>query len=250
MIPFLKRLCWPFQSCEEDLLRAYPCHLALIDSRKIPHSFDHGPDLTYLIESADYYYDLICRSAGDMVDWEQQWDPEIRPRAVKSHHRMVMGTWGLIARGADGMIQANALMHHDLPQVRVCGEHFFLGIRHAGRVPEVYQQVCKRLGVEGEGVDEYPHLEPTPSIMGLIGSLGWLRARQSVPLLSHYTMRLDQDEPIRLAAAISLGRVVHKRFDRQPEIAIELACKWVAQHTQTTPEPESCEPASCEPTLS
>lgn len=43
-------------------------HVALIDRREIPLTDQRGPVLSYLTESAPYYFDLICDSARYLKD--------------------------------------------------------------------------------------------------------------------------------------------------------------------------------------
>ena len=91
-----------------ELLAQFADHVALIDSRQIPHSYEGRPDLSYYTESAQFYYDLICESVPHLKDKPRAATDRDREMASLAYNRIVHATWGLIARGADAGCRGGA----------------------------------------------------------------------------------------------------------------------------------------------
>src|SRR5262245_46554790 len=91
------------ETMRQRLMRRFSNHLALIDSREIPHEYSTGPDLTYYTESAQFYYDLIVESSPHLKDKPRAATNMDREMAAIANNRIVNASWGLIARGVESV---------------------------------------------------------------------------------------------------------------------------------------------------
>jgi hypothetical protein len=207
----------------EELLAKYPDHLALIDSGEIPATENRTPDLSYLTESAQFYYDLICDSAPHLKDKPRAvtWDEKLM--AGKAYGRMVDASWGLIARGAEAIPFAIRLVRSKDSDEREMGASVFCGLQTGERAPDVLQHIIAALENETERL----------VIDSLISALGHLKSRGAIPTLAKFIRDEKEDGDTRWEAAVSLGKIVHKRFAKDGQNAIENATAWLNQNENT-----------------
>ena len=191
------------------LLRRFPNHRELIDSREIPHEHATGPDLTYYIESAQFYYELIVESAPEMDD------PQLSSR---DYNRIVHASWGMIAQGADAVPFAIKLVRSSNRDQREAAGNVFCGLRDPARLPDILSQIHATLANETDQL----------VLDTLLGALGSLRSRESIPVLAPYILNESVDPDTRDNAACSLGQIVRKRFDKSAVGTIPAACEWLA----------------------
>jgi HEAT repeat protein len=194
--------------------------LALIDSREIPHSFERGPDLSYYTESAQYYFDLICESAPHLKDKPRAVTDAERELASIANNRIVNASWGLIARGVDAVPFAIRLITSKDRDLRESGANVFAGFRDPSRLNTIVDRIMSALEVEQDRL----------VIDTLVGALGNLRSRQAVPFLRRLIADPHKDADTRWEAAVSLGKITGKRFDKKGADAIELAQRWLTKN--------------------
>ena len=207
------------------LLAKYPDHVALIDSREIPHSYERGPDLSYYTESARFYYDLICESAPHLKDRPRAATDADREMASVANNRIVHATWGLIARGAEAMPFAIKLIASKDRDLRESGANVVAGLHDPARLPDVVRHTMAALETEQDRL----------VIDTLLSALGDLRSPQAIPLLKRFIVNDQEDGDTRWEAAVSLGKIVGKRFDRKGADAVELAQQWLAEYAAAEP---------------
>jgi len=201
----------------EELLAKYPDHLALIDSREIPLTEERTPDLSYYTESAQFYYDLICDSAPHLKDKPHAVTLEEKLMAAKAGNRMAEATWGLIARGAEAIPFAIRLVRSNDPDLKEMGANVFCGLQIGERAPEVLRHIIAALENETDRL----------VIDSLIGVLGHLKSRDAIPVLAKFIRDEKEDGDTRWEAAVSLGKIAHKRFDKDGQNAVESATEWL-----------------------
>jgi hypothetical protein len=63
----------------------------------------------------------------------------------------------------------------------------------------------------------------------MIEALGHLKTRRAIPYLAHVIRNADTDGDTRWSAVEALGRIVRRRFDRQPD-AFNAALGWLDSH--------------------
>ena len=216
------------RATREELLAKYPDHLALIDSNEIPLTEERTPDLSYLTQSAQFYYDVICDSAPHLnephlkdkpraITWEE------KLMAGKAYSRMVDAQWGLIARGAEAIPFAIRLLRSKDRDEKEMGASVFCGLQMGERAPEVLQHIIAALRNETDRL----------VIDSLISALGHLKSRDAIPVLAKFIRDEKEDGDTRWEAAVSLGKIVHKRFDKDGKNAIEGATAWLNQNENT-----------------
>ena len=199
------------EDVRQSLLRRFPNHLDLIDSREIPHEYSTGPDLSYYTESAQYYYDLIVESSPFMDD------PQMSSVA---NNRIVNAGWGLIAKGAEAVPFAIQLVRSKNRDHREAAADVFCGLRDPQRLPDILEHVHATLEHETDQL----------VLDSLLGALGALRSRDSIPMLARYINDDSVDPDTRDNAACSLGLIVRKRFDKSERGTVRAACEWLASN--------------------
>jgi hypothetical protein len=205
------------ESARRRLLKRYPDHLKLIDSGKIPSEHTTGPDLSYYIESAKFYYDLIVESSTHFKDKPQAVTKTDLKMAGLAYNRFVHATWGLIARGADSVPYAIQLVRSSDRDHREAAANVLGGLRTPERLPEILQSV--HLALQNE-----PDQEVLDSLLGVLGEL---RSQDSIPVLSRFLIDDSVDSDTRGIAAYSLGQIVRKRFNKTDNDPIQVACDWL-----------------------
>lgn len=211
------------ETARRRLLRRFPNHLDLIDSREIPHEHSTGPDLSYYTESAAFYYDLIVESSPHLKDKQQAVTDADREMASIAYNRIVNATWGLIARGAESVPLALRLLRSNDRDHREAAANVFCGLRAPKRLPDVLKHLHAVVS------DEHDHLV----LDSLLAVLGNLQSRDSIPVLAQYILDDSIDDDTRDTAASSLGQILKKRFDRTNAGAVNAACDWLVAHGYT-----------------
>ena len=221
---FISRACLALAGNERArLLAKYPDHLALIDSREIPSTYDKGPDLTYYTESAQYYYQLICDSAPLLKDKPRGATQADRGRAAAANNRIVHAEWGLTARGAEAVPWAVKLVTSKDRDLREAGANVFSGLRDPQRMQEVVSHLVTILESEQDRL----------VIDTMLGALGNLRSREAIPILRRFIDDEAQDGDTRWESAVNLGRIVGRRFEKNGANPIDAARDWLAKNDNT-----------------
>ena len=209
----------------QRLLRLYPNHLDLIDSREIPHEYATGPDLSYLCESAKFYYDLIVVSSPHLKDKPRAGTDADREMASIANNRIIWAIWGLIARCDDSVQFAIDLFRSKDRDHREAAANIFCGLREAQRLPEILDRIHTMLASECVQL----------VLDSLLGALGQLRSRDSIPVLARYILDESVDLDTRDTAATSLGQIVRKRFDKTDTNTVEAAYEWLTTNGRAGP---------------
>ena len=126
----------------------------------------------------------------------------------------------LTARGAAALPFAAKLMASKDRDLREAGAGVLAGLRDSADADEIVQYAMDALASEQDRL----------VIDTLIGVLGKLRTRQAVPLLKRYIVDEQEDGDTRWEAAVSLGRIVGKRFDSKGANAVERALEWLREN--------------------
>jgi hypothetical protein len=139
--------------------------------------------------------------------------------AVREHdfHKRVRASWGLIARGADALPFLIEMLRSTTPESRedAAGALAWIGTSS----PELASMLVDALR------DAVRHEERDTILL----ALGELRAREAVPAVADVLRDPRADGDTRHAAAEALGKIVRRRFDRQPD-PIQAALAWLDAH--------------------
>lgn len=201
----------------EELLGKYPTHLELIDSGEIPSDPEGGPDSSYLTETADFYYELICDLAEQLKDKPQGFSKADRNKTVIIYNRSVYAQWGLIAKGQEAISYATKLLSNSNRDLKEAGAGVFSGLRDCEDANEIVEEIIKALENETDQL-------VTDS---LIEALGQFRLKSAIPILATYIRDENEDGDTRWGAAINLGRIVKKRFEKNDQNAVTMAIQWL-----------------------
>jgi HEAT repeat protein len=136
---------------------------------------------------------------------------------------MAEASWGLIARGAEAIPFAIRLVRSNDPDLKEMGANVFCGFQMGERAPEVLRHIIAALENETDRL----------VIDSLMGALGHLKLRDAIPVLAKFIRDEKEDGDTRWEAAVSLGKIVHKRFDKDGKNAIEGATAWLNQNENT-----------------
>jgi hypothetical protein len=202
------------------LFSRFPDHLALIDSREIPHEYSTGPDLSYYVESPGFYYKLIVDSAKHLKDKPQGATDRDREMAAVAYNRIVNAGWGLIACGAQAVPYAIRLIHSRDRDEREAGANVFCGLRDGERLTTIVSEISAAFESEDDRL----------VIDSLVGALGHLRSPDAIPVLAKFILNSSEDPDTRFHAAVSLRQIVKRRFDKNGADALQEAVAWLAGH--------------------
>lgn len=211
---------WAAERRRRRLLWRFPNHLDLIDSCEIPHEYSTGPDLSYYTESAEFYYKLIVESAPHLKDKPRAVTEAERQMAGVANNRIVNATWGLIARGAHAIPYAVKLVRSTDRDEREAAASVFCGLRDAARIGEIVTEIAAALQTENDRL----------VIDSLLAALGQLRSRGAIPVIARFIMSPSEDPDTQFDAALSLGQIVKRRFDKPAADAVENARTWLLSH--------------------
>jgi HEAT repeat protein len=136
--------------------------------------------------------------------------------ATEGFERRVEATWGLIGCGVDAIPYALEMLKSSDAEIREDAG----GVLGAlGREPEVVEAVIAALRSETDD-------QARDSFVIALGELG---DRRAVPHLASLIRSEDADGDTRFTAALGLGRLVGRRFDRQDD-ALSAAIDWLDKH--------------------
>ena len=190
-------------------------HLTLIDSRTIPSTYERGPDLSYLSESADYYAKLLVKSAA-IFD-----GPRLPDHEISMHNnRYVMAEWGLIARGTVAVPFAVEMLASKTPEVRKAGAGILGAV---GGDDQVVARVLESLEAEYRRASNECSFETLDT---LVLAVGQMKDKKSIPTLTILVRDATLKGDSRWGAVEALGKLERKRFDKQPD-AIAAAIDWL-----------------------
>jgi hypothetical protein len=190
-------------------------HLTLIDSRTIPSTYERGPDLSYLTESADYYANLLVKSAA-IFD-----GPRLPDHEISMHNnRYVMAQWGLIARGTAAVPFAVEMLTSKIPEVREAGAGILGAV---GGDDQVAARILESLEAEYRRASMECRFETLDT---LVLAVGQMKNKNSIPTLAILVRDTTLNGDSRWGAVEALGKLARKRFDKQPD-AIEAATEWL-----------------------
>jgi hypothetical protein len=193
-------------------------HLTLIDSRTIPSTYERGPDLSYLTESAEYYAKLLLESEA-AIDGPRRPDNEISTL----NNRCVMAQWGLIARGRAAVPFAVEMLTAKTPEVREAGAAILGAV---GGDDEVVARVLEALEAEylrGSPESRFETLDT------LILAAGQMKNKKAIPVLAVLVRDVNLNGDSWWMAVGVLGKLVRERFDEQSD-PIAAAIEWLDEN--------------------
>ena len=167
------------------------------------------PDLRRYRKPAAFYYDLHVQSQQPAVGSFN--------RASERWQKRVTAQWGLIARGRDSIPYLQRMLASRNPDTREDGAGIFAALGRSD--PSIVDSLLAALAEETDD-------QPRDSIVLALGSL---RSRKAVPALAAIVQDESADGDTRFGAAESLGRIVERRFDKQPD-PIVAALAWIRSH--------------------
>ena len=173
----------------------------------IPVDATGQPDLSYYTEPAAYYADMINQS--------------LRATHVRGYDaklefaRLVHGSWGLIAKGADAIPYAVELLRSTEAQGREQGAAV---LARVGK-DEVVSQLLTTLASEKD----------RQTMDGIVIALGAIRNRKAIPALAELIENEATDGDTRWTAVESLGQIVRRRFVDRPD-PIKAALDWLMKN--------------------
>jgi hypothetical protein len=132
----------------------------------------------------------------------------------------VHAEWGLIYSGAAAIPFAIDMLKSRVAEAREAGAGILGAI---GKDERVVQSLLESLGGEVEAVTRD----------SIILALGQLRNRKAIPALASIIKDANADGNTRHTAADSLGSIVKRRFDKQPD-RIAAAIEWLDSHKDAT----------------
>jgi hypothetical protein len=178
---------------------------------RIPTDKKGRPDLSRYTDSADYYvamYQQYLEAVGGSSG--QRYDGQLAFR------RRVHATWGLIAKGAEAIPYAVAMLKSKDADAREDGAAILAEI---GKDSQALEHVLQALASETD----------TTTRDSLILALGAFKNRVAIPVLADLIRNDATDNDTRWTAVESLGRIVRRRFlnEAQP---VQAALEWLDKH--------------------
>lgn len=139
------------------------------------------------------------------------------PAAVSAAYRdRVNATWGLIARGADAIPHALAMLRSRSADAREDAGGILAEI---GGDERVVSALLEQLRAEAE----------TQARDSIVEALGAMKCRAAIPALAEIIRDRNADGDTQWSAACSLGRIVRKRFDQRDD-PLSAARAWLDEH--------------------
>jgi HEAT repeat protein len=130
--------------------------------------------------------------------------------------RRVQADRGLIRQGHEAVPFAVEMLHSRIPDIREDGAGVLAAL---GDDEGVIDELLGALEAE---VEDQPR-------DATIEALGHLKNRRAIPYLAHVIRNAGTDGDTRWSAVEALGRIVRRRFDRQPD-AFNAALGWLDSH--------------------
>jgi hypothetical protein len=198
------------------------CYRAEVEG--VPLTAERIPQRGYFRKPASYYAAML-RKAVALYD--------ARPRPTPGDLELiypcqVAAEWGLIFAGKDAIPFALELLASPVREARETAASVLAAI---GRDEEVvagllaaFEAECTRTRFGERGTDGLETLD------SMLLALGRLRARKAIPAIAKVLRNPEADGDTRLLAAESLGLIVRRRFDKQPE-PIAAALDWLSRRS-------------------
>ena len=185
-----------------------------LKEESIPVDERGQPDLSHYTDSVEYYAEMYGKFLASLRG-EWPWNSEDRHLPWNSR---VHSTWGLIAKGPGSISFAIQMLRHREPEAREDGAAILGAI---GKDESVVSSILASLTTESD----------TGARDSLILALGGLRSRSAIPALASIIRDATVDGDTRFTAAESLGKIVRRRFLKQPH-PIAAAIEWLDKHPQ------------------
>lgn len=182
-----------------------------LKEEKFPRDAMGRPDLSYYTDPLTYYVEMHQQSLASLDGPKQS-----REDAELDYRRRVQAQWGLIAKGSASIAYALSLLKGKQPEAREDGASI---LAELGSNESVVNDLIAALESETDTVARDT----------IVGTLGQIKSRKAVPVLT--TMIRDERENYdsRLNAVESLGRIVGKRFHEQKN-PIQAASVWLEKN--------------------
>jgi hypothetical protein len=180
---------------------------------RIPINSTGQPELAGYADSAEYYAAMYQQYIDNTLATGHDAQLEFRRRG----HAI----WGLIAKGADAIPYATAMLKSKHADAREDGAGILAEI---GRDSRIVQHVLAALESETDVVARD----------SLIAALGALKDRAAVPALAKIIACTNRDKDTQWTAIESLGRIVRRRFLDQAE-PLQAARTWLENDKRRKP---------------
>lgn len=125
--------------------------------------------------------------------------------------------WGLAAQGVDALPFLQEMLRSSSPEARedAAGALAWIGTRQ----PEVITALIETLATSSEREERDT----------IVQSLGELKSRAALPVLGEIVRDETSDPDARHTAALAVGKIVRRRFDRSPDV-VAAAVGWLDKH--------------------
>lgn len=175
---------------------------------RIPRDTNGRPDLTRYTNSVDYYVDMY-RQYLEAVGGPSgsRYDAQLEFR------RRVHAAWGLIAKGAEAVPHALAMLRSK--DANACEDGAAI-LAEIGKDAQAIDEVLRALASETD-----PAARDS-----LVPALGKLRNRIAIPVLADLIRNSAADGDTRWTAVESLGSIVRRRFLNQSD-PVKAALEWL-----------------------
>ena len=128
-----------------------------------------------------------------------------------------MASWGLLARGREGLPFALQLIHSDDPDAREQGASLLGSL---GKDPSITDELVKMLESETDDVARD----------SAIIALGQMKSKWALPTLEKILRDTTADSDTRWTAGESVGRIVRRRFGKSGGSVTDEAIAWLDAH--------------------
>jgi HEAT repeat protein len=178
---------------------------------RIPKDKMGRPDLSRYTDPVQYYVAMYQRYLEAMHGSSgSRYDAQLEFR------RRVHATWGLIAKGAEAVPHAVAMLRSEDADAREDGAGILAEVGKDGRVIE---HVLRALASETDATARD----------SLVLALGAFKNRAAIPILADLIRDDATDGDTRWTAVGSLGRIVRRRFLDQAQ-PVQAALEWLNKH--------------------
>lgn len=175
---------------------------------RYPLDLRGAPDLRNYTDSLDYYKAMYEQHL--LALQEKQVDSAAR----LAYRKRVHATWGIIAKGLEGVPYALSLLKHTIPEAREDGAAI---LSRLGKDAQVVAKLLESLQTESDITAKDT----------MILALGQLKSRMAIPALAAIIQNESADGDTRRTAVESLGLIVRKQFLKEDD-PIATALKWLA----------------------
>ena len=178
---------------------------------RIPKDKMGRPDLSRYTDSVQYYVAMYQRYLEAVHSPSgSRYDAQLEFR------RRVHATWGLIAKGAEAVPHALAMLRSEDADAREDGAGI---LAEVGKDGQVIEHVLRALASETDATARD----------SLVLALGAFKNRAAVPVLADLIRDDATDSDTRWTAVESLGRIARRRFLDQAQ-PVQAALEWLDKH--------------------